>query len=60
MGAAAIFLLCWTLLASMVKYSVMVSMLPGIAAARLRSGKVGAAKTVALSADIKSVEARIP
>ena len=58
-GAIDMSLLCWTLLASMLKYSDMVSMLPGRAALALRSGKTGAPMTTAARADATSTEARI-
>jgi len=52
-------LLCCTFVASMLKYSETVAMPSCEAAFMLRSGKVGAPKTVAPSADASSTEGRI-
>lgn len=58
-GAAAMFLLSLTFVASMLKYSATESNPPGVAAFGLNDGEAGAAKTEAPSADASNIEARI-
>ncbi len=58
-GTAAMFLLSWTFVASMLKYSATESKPPGAAAFGLNDGVAGAARAVAPSTDANNIEARI-
>lgn len=58
-GADDAIRLCWTLAASRVKYSEMLSTPSGLTTSMLTSGKVGAARTEAPSTERRRVEERI-